>query len=174
MKEIRLAIAGVGNCASALLQGLEYYRLNDAGEGVGVLNPEIGGFRIEDLYPVAAFDMDVRKVGHALEDAAFAPPDCTSIFQQKLPAWGVEVQMGPCLDGVAAHMAEAPEDRSFRIAERAAADVAEVLREARADLLVCYLPVGSQAAVTAYAEAALAAGVAFVNYMPVFIASDPT
>ena len=173
MKEIRLAIAGVGNCASSLLQGLEYYRLNDVDESAGVLHADIAGYRIDDVHPVAAFDVDVRKVGHALEEAVFAPPNCAAVFQQKLPAWGVEVRMGPCLDGVAAHMADAPEARAFRVAEREAEDVAEVLRETRADVLVCYLPVGSEAAVAAYAEAALEAGVAFVNCIPVFIASDP-
>jgi len=173
VKEIRLAIAGVGNCASALLQGIEYYRLNDVGESAGVLHAEIGGYRIEDVHPVAAFDVDERKVGLALEEAVFAPPNCTSVFQGKLPAWGVEVQMGPCLDGVASHMADAPEDRAFRVADREPEDVAEVLRETRADVLVCYLPVGSESAVVAYAEAALAAEVAFVNCIPVFIASDP-
>jgi myo-inositol-1-phosphate synthase len=173
MGTIRLAIAGVGNCASALLQGLEYYRTHDPVDSAGVLHPEIGGYRLEDILPVAAFDVDVRKVGRPLEDAAFAAPNCTAVFQEKLPAWGVTVQMGPVLDGVATHMLDAPAERAFRVASAPACDVAAVLRASRADVLVCYLPVGSEQAIRHYAEACLEAGVAFVNCVPVFIASDP-
>lgn len=173
MNEIRLAIAGVGNCASALLQGLEYYRTHDSLESAGVLHPEIGGYRLENVHPVAAFDVDARKVGRPLEEAAFAPPNCTTVFQEKLPAWGVSVQMGPVLDGVASHMSEAPPERAFRVADQGAVDVARVLRESGAEVLVCYLPVGSERAIRHYAEACLEAGVAFVNCVPVFIASDP-
>ena len=172
MKEIRLAIAGVGNCASALLQGLEYYRIHPVDESAGVLHAEVGGYRLEDIHPVAAFDVDVRKVGRPLEEAVFAEPNCTRVFQDKLPSSGVDVCMGPVLDGVAAHMADAPEPAAFRVAERDAVDVAALLRETRTDVLVCFLPVGSEQAVRAYAEAALEAGVAFVNCIPVFIASD--
>jgi myo-inositol-1-phosphate synthase len=170
---IRLAIAGVGNCASSLLQGIEFYRTHDPDETAGVLNPVIGGYRIEDVTPVAAFDVDRRKVGRLLADATRAQPNCTAIFQEKLPAWDVVVQMGPVLDGVAAHMAEHPEARAFRVADAPPVDVVRVLREARAEVLVCYLPVGSDAAVRHYAEACLEAGVALVNCIPVFIASDP-
>ena len=173
MKEIRLAIAGVGNCASALLQGLEYYRLNDVTESAGILHAEVGGYRLEDVHPVAAFDVDERKVGQPLEEAVFAKPNCTRIFQDKLPSSGVDVCMGPVLDGIAAHMEDAPEESAFRLAERKSVNVANVLRETRADVLVCYLPVGSEQAVRHYATAALEAGVAFVNCIPVFIASDP-
>jgi len=173
MGTIRLAIAGVGNCASALLQGLEYYRTHDPAVSAGVLHPEIGGYRLDDILPVAAFDVDLRKVGRPLEDAAFAAPNCTTVFQEKLPAWGVTVQMGPVHDGVAAHMREAPAERAFRVADAAPCDVAAVLRESRADVLVCYLPVGSEQAIRHYAEACLEAGVALVNCVPVFIASDP-
>jgi myo-inositol-1-phosphate synthase len=173
MGEIRLAIAGVGNCASALLQGLEYYRSHDPAESAGVLHPALGGYRLEDIHPVAAFDVDARKVGRPLEEAAFAPPNNTRVFQEKLPAYGVSVQMGPVLDGVAPHMLEAPEAVSFRVADEDPCDVARALRESGAEVLVCYLPVGSERAVRAYAEAALEAGVALVNCMPVFIASDP-
>jgi myo-inositol-1-phosphate synthase len=172
VREIRIAIAGVGNCASALLQGIEYYRHHDPTQSAGVLHPEIGGYRIEDLRPVAAFDVDVRKVGQPLERAVFAKPNCTRIFQEKLPAWGVEVEMGPVLDGVAEHMEAAAEDRAFRIADRPSVDLAARLREARAEVLVCYLPVGSERAVHAYADAALEAGCAMVNCLPVFIASN--
>ena len=172
-REVRIALVGIGNCASALIQGIEYYRDHDPDRSAGVLHPEIGGYRIEHLRPVVAFDVDERKVGQPLERAVFAEPNCTRVFQEKLPSWGVEVEMGPVLDGVAAHMADAPAARSFRVANREPVDVTTRLRETRADVLVCYLPVGSQRAVEAYAEAALEAGVAFVNCLPVFIASDP-
>jgi myo-inositol-1-phosphate synthase len=173
MHEIRIAIAGIGNCASSLLQGIEYYRENDPSESAGVLHAEIGGYRISDVRPVAAFDVDSRKVGQPLERAVFAQPNCTRVFQEKLPAWGVQVEMGPILDGIAGHMAAAPEDRAFRVADLESVDLAARLRESGAEVLICYLPVGSQKAVEAYAEAALEAGVAFVNCLPVFIASDP-
>jgi myo-inositol-1-phosphate synthase len=173
MPTLRLAIAGVGNCASSLLQGLEYYRTRDASGTSGLLHRELGGYRLEDLRVVAAFDVDVRKVGRPVEDAVFAAPNCTAIFQEKLPATGTLVSMGPVLDGVAEHMARYPEARAFRVAEVAPVDVAQVLRESGTEVLVCYLPVGSERAVRHYAEACLAARVAFVNCVPVFVASDP-
>jgi len=173
MPTLRLAIAGVGNCASSLLQGLEYYRNHDPARSAGLLHPEIGGYRLEDLEPVAAFDVDVRKVGRPLEEAAFAEPNCTKVFQEKLPASSVWVQMGPELDGVAEHMARYPAERAFRVAREPSVDVARHLRESGADVLVCYLPVGSERAVRHYTEACLEAGVALVNCVPVFIASDP-
>jgi len=170
---IRLAIAGVGNCASSLLQGLAYYRPPVSTESAGLLHPELGGYRIHDIQPVAAFDVDRRKVGRPLHEAAFAPPNCTAVFQRELPNHDVTVQMGPVLDGVAAHMADYAEDRAFRVAEGPPVDVAAVLRDARADVLVCYMPVGSEQAVRHYAQACLDAGVALVNCVPVFIASNP-
>jgi len=174
MPTLRLAIAGVGNCASALLQGLEYYRAHDPARTSGLLHPQVGGYRLEDLRVVAAFDVDSRKVGRPLEEAAFAPPNCTASFAEKLPATGVTVQMAPVLDGVAPHMAHHPAERSFRVASAEPVDVARALRESGAEVLVCYLPVGSERAVRHYAEACLAARVAFVNCVPVFIASDPS
>ena len=173
MGTIRLAIAGVGNCASSLLQGLEYYRTRENSESAGVLHADLAGYRLEDVHPVAAFDVDARKVGRPLEEAAFAAPNCTTIFQEKLPAWGVSVQMAPILDGIAQHMADAPPDRAFRPSDAEPVDVARALRDSGAEVLVCYLPVGSERAIRHYAEACLEAGVAFVNCVPVFIASDP-
>jgi myo-inositol-1-phosphate synthase len=173
MKTIKLAIAGVGNCASSLLQGVEFYRSHDPRETAGVLHPEIGGYRIEDIRVVAAFDVDSRKVGRPLEEAVFAPPNCTTVFQEKLPIYGIEVRMAPVLDGVAAHMEQYPDLRAFRVADAKPCDVAQVLRESGAEVLVCYLPVGSEDAVHHYAEACLESGVAMVNCVPVFIASDP-
>jgi len=173
MGEIRLAIAGVGNCASSLLQGFEYYRAHNSIETAGLLHPTIGGYRLSDIRVVAAFDVDRRKVGQPLEQAVFAPPNCTKVFQRELPHYGVTVQMGPVLDGVAKHMLDYPDDQAFRVADAEPCGVARVLREAKADVLACYLPVGSEDAVRHYAQACLDAGVALVNCEPVFIASHP-
>ena len=173
MDTIRLAIAGVGNCASALIQGLEFYRVHDPVETAGVLHPEVAGYGIEDIQVVCAFDVDSRKVGRSLDQAVFAPPNCTQVFQEKLPAYKVTVEMGPVLDGIADHMASYPDDDAFRVADAAPVDVAATLRESGAQVLVCYLPVGSENAVRHYAEACLEANIALVNCVPVFIASDP-
>ena len=172
MPEIRLAIAGVGNCASSLLQGLSYYAGRQPDEATGLLHPMVGRYGVEHIRPVAAFDVDERKVGRPLHEAIFAPPNCTTVFQEQLPDWGVTVEMGPILDGIAPHMARYPERQAFRAADRPARDVAEVLKRTGAQVLVCYLPVGSEAAVRHYAEACLEARVALVNCVPVFIASD--
>ena len=169
---IRVAIAGVGNCASSLLQGIEYYRGRSTAERAGLMHPNIGGWRPSDIEVAAAFDVDARKVGHALEDAVFAAPNCTRVFQPALPASGVVVQMGPVLDGVADHMAGYGEDQAFRVADADPAEVAEVLKDAGAEVLICYLPVGAERAVRHYARACLDAGVAMVNCVPVFLASD--
>lgn len=172
MREIRLAIVGVGNCASALLQGIEYYRSPRDEPTAGLLHPDIGGYRLADIRPVAAFDVDPRKVGHPLEQAAFASPNCTRVFQPELPHYDVIVQMGPVLDGVSRHMADYPAEMAFRVADEKPCDVVKVLRDSGAEVLVCYLPVGSQKAVEFYAQACLEAGVSLVNCMPVFIASN--
>ncbi len=173
MNRIRVAIAGVGNCASSLVQGLHYYRDHDERELAGLMHPKIGSWRPTDIQVVAAFDVDRRKVGTPVEQAIFAPPNCTLAFESKPPVSEVEVRMGPVLDGVAAHMADYPDERAFRVADAPPVDVAGVLRETRAEVLVCYLPVGAERAVRHYAEACLAAGVAMVNCVPVFIASAP-
>ena len=173
MAPIRLAIAGVGNCASSLLQGIEYYKSPVSTDTAGVVHVQIGGYHIHDICVVAAFDVDRRKVGRPLEEAVFALPNCTKVFQAELPTYDVTVQMGPVLDGVAAHMRDYPEDRAFRVADAKPRDVAQVLRESRAEVLVCYMPVGSEQAVQNYAQACLDAGVAMVNCEPVFIASHP-
>jgi myo-inositol-1-phosphate synthase len=173
MGEIRLAIAGVGNCASSLLQGIEYYRAHNSIETAGLLHPTIGGYKLSDIRVVAAFDIDRRKVGRPLEQAVFAPPNCTKVFQAELRNYGVAVQMGPVLDGVAKHMLDYPDDQAFRVADAQPCDVARVLKEAKADVLACYMPVGSEDAVRHYAQACLDAGVGLVNCEPVFIASHP-
>ncbi len=173
MKNIRVAIAGIGNCASSLIQGLVYYRTRKEQDYAGLMHSRIGQWRVGDIDIVAAFDVDHRKVGRSLEEAVFARPNCTTVFQRSLPVSGVNVQMGPILDGVAPHMADYPDDDAFRPAEREPVDVVQALVDADAEILVCYLPVGSEQAVRHYAEACLTAGVAMVNCVPVFIASDP-
>jgi myo-inositol-1-phosphate synthase len=172
MGRINLAIAGVGNCASALVQGIEYYSESKE-EPVGLMHGEIGGYRPRDIRVVAAFDVDARKVEKDVSEAIFAPPNCTKVFQPTVPRMGVEVQMGPVLDGVADHMKTRPESQSFVVANADPVDVAQVLISCGADVLVNYLPVGSEIATRHYAEAALEAGCALVNCIPVFIASDP-
>jgi myo-inositol-1-phosphate synthase len=173
MSRIRLAIAGVGNCASSLVQGMAYYQQHPDKQTSGLLHADVGGYRMRDIDVVAAFDIDSRKVGYPLEEAVFAPPNCTAIFQKELPAYNVTVQKGPVLDGVASHMQDYPEGQAFRVSDATPCDVARVLRDTAADVLVCYLPVGSEKAVRHYASACLDAGVALVNCVPVFIASDP-
>ncbi len=173
MSKIKIAIAGVGNCASSLVQGLEYYRNHEQQAFSGLMHPRVGEWGATDVEVVAAFDIDKRKVGQSLEKAIFAKPNCTTVFQSVLPVSDVIVQMGPVLDGVPDHMADYDEDRAFRIADDAAVDVAEALRQSGAEVLVCYLPVGSEQAVKYYAQACLDAKVGMVNCVPVFLASDP-
>ncbi len=173
MNTIKVAIAGVGNCASSLIQGIAYYRSYDERGVAGLMHPNIGGWGPGDLEIVAAFDIDRRKVGKPIGEAIFAKPNCTVIFQRNLPPSGVTVRMGPVLDGVAPHMNDYPADEAFRPADAQAVDVVKELGQAKTDVLVCYLPVGSERAVRHYAQACLDAGVAMVNCVPVFIASDP-
>jgi myo-inositol-1-phosphate synthase len=172
---INVAIAGIGNCASSLVQGIEHYRAG-ANNTVGLMHYEVGGYRPSDIRVVAAWDVDERKVGRDVAVAIFAKPNCTAIFCGTVEANGVKVRMGRVLDGVAEHMADYANDRTFLVAEArepSKDEVVSVLRETNADVLMNYLPVGSQAATEFYAECALEAGVAFVNNIPVFIASDP-
>jgi myo-inositol-1-phosphate synthase len=173
---IKLAIVGVGNCASSLVQGLEYYSERSAADAAGLMHWEIGGYRPSDIQVVTAFDIDVRKVGKDISEAIFEAPNCTQVFCREVPKTGVRVRMGRVLDGVAEHMREYPEARTFVVSdekEPSHAEVVEALRQSEAEVLVNYLPVGSEAATRFYAECALEAGVALVNCMPVFIASDP-
>jgi myo-inositol-1-phosphate synthase len=137
---------------------------------------DLGGYRPKDIHFVAAWDVDRRKVGRDIAEAIFAKPNCTKVFCDHVQATGAKVMMGRVLDGVADHMADYPEDRTFVVADQPQPDkseVIDVLRSTRTDVLVNYLPVGSQRATEFYAECALEAGAAFVNNMPVFIASHP-
>lgn len=170
MKKIRIAIAGVGNCASSLIQGIEYYK--DKKEVIGLMHPEINGYKSSDIEVVAAFDIDQRKVGQDLSKAIFAKPNNTAVFYPNVPHYGVTVKMGNVLDGLAEHMKEYSEEEAFRVAEDDPCEVVEELRKSDAEILVNYLPVGSEEGTRFYAQAALDAGVAFVNCIPVFIASD--
>ena len=172
MKKIKVAIAGVGNCASSLVQGLEYYKGQSGGALAGLMHARIGDWGPSDIEVVAAFDIDRRKVGKRVEEAIFAKPNCTTVFQALLPVTDVVVQMGPGLDGVAPHMADYPDDEAFRPSDAEPVDVVQTLKDTKAEVLVCYMPVGSEAAVRHYARACLEAGVAMVNCVPVFIASD--
>jgi myo-inositol-1-phosphate synthase len=174
MNTIKVALVGIGNCASALVQGLHFYSSLAA---PGLIQPEIGGWGPADIEVVAAFDIDRRKVGQDLARAIFAPPNCTTVFASGLSDRGVMVQKGPVLDGIAVHMAQYPEERRFVAAggpEPDARAVVASLRESGAEMLVSFLPVGAQTASTFYAECALEAGLGVVNSIPVFIASDPT
>ncbi|MGH9050851.1 MAG: inositol-3-phosphate synthase [Acidimicrobiia bacterium] len=166
--EIRVAIAGVGNCASSLVQGVEYYRAADPGERVpGLMHVELGGYHVGAVTFVAAFDVDAAKVGLDVGKAIFAGQNNTIRFAD-VDEIGVQVQRGPTFDGLGMYYRETVEESPAD-----PVDVARVLEDARADVLVSYLPVGSEEAQRHYAQACLDAGVAFVNAIPVFIASDP-
>ena len=166
--KIRLAIAGVGNCASSLVQGLEYYRHADPTEDVpGLMHVELGGYHVGDVEVVAAFDVDAAKVGLDVGKAIYSGQNNTIRFAN-VGELGVQVQRGPTLDGLGTFYRETIEESPAE-----AVDVAAALREARADVLVSYLPVGSEEAQRHYAQACIDAGVAFVNAIPVFIASNP-
>jgi myo-inositol-1-phosphate synthase len=168
MSTVRVAIAGVGNCASSLVQGISYYRDALPGEEVpGLMHVVLGGYHVGDLEPVAAFDVDAAKVGTDLGKAIFAGQNNTVRFAE-VGELGVTVQRGPTFDGLGKYYRQVVEESPAE-----PVDVAAALRDARADVLVAYLPVGSEEAQRYYAEACLEAKVAFVNAIPVFIASDP-
>jgi myo-inositol-1-phosphate synthase len=176
MKKIRLAIVGVGNCASSLVQGIEFYRRQhspEIKEALGLMNYSIGGYRPQDIEIVAAFDIDKRKVGLPVKKAIFQRPNCTKLITNHLPGPNTIVQMGEVLDGVAEHMKEYPADRTFIPSSAKPVDVVKELKKSGAEVLISYLPVGSSKATEFYAEACLEVGVSMVNCMPYFIASNP-
>jgi myo-inositol-1-phosphate synthase len=167
MSKVRLAIVGVGNCASALVQGIEYYKDASPGERVpGLMHVDLGGYHIGDVEVVAAFDVDAKKVGRDVAEAIYSEPNNTVRFAD-VPPTGVTVQRGPTLDGLGEYYREVITE-----SDQPEVDVAQALRAARADVLVCYLPVGSEQAAKHYAQSAIDAKVAFVNCLPVFIASN--
>jgi len=175
MGTIKVAIVGVGNCASSLIQGIHYYKGKTAGDAIGLMHWSIGGYAPGDIDVVTAFDIDVRKVGRDVSEAMFSPPNCTATFYRDMPKTGVIVQMGKILDGVSDHMRSYDDKYTFvpaAAAEPTQEDIVSVLRDTGTEILLNYLPVGSEEAVRFYAECALEAGVGLVNNMPVFIASD--
>ncbi|MGO1452075.1 MAG: inositol-3-phosphate synthase, partial [Brevibacterium yomogidense] len=162
---IRVAIAGLGNCASSLIQGVEYYRDADPAQKVpGLMHVQFGDYHVSDLEFVAAFDVDGKKVGQDIAEAIHVSENNT-IKLADVPPTGVTVQRGPTLDGMGEYYRD-----TIVESDDEPVDVAQALRDARADVLVCYLPVGSQEATEFYAQAAVDAKVAFVNALPVFIA----
>jgi myo-inositol-1-phosphate synthase len=167
MSKVRLAIIGVGNCASALVQGLEYYKDAETEDAVpGLMHVDLGGYHIRDIEVVAAFDVDAKKVGNDVAEAILSEPNNTIRFAE-VPHLGISVQRGPTLDSLGRYYRETIDE-----SDAPPVDVAQALRDVEADVLVSYLPVGSEEAAKHYAQAAIDAGVAFVNCLPVFIASD--
>ena len=168
MPNLRVAIAGVGNCASSLVQGVRFYADADPAERVpGLMHVSLGGYHVRDITFSAAFDVTEAKVGRDLAEAIGAAPNNTHVFAD-VPPTGVTVRRGPTLDGIGRYLQDA-----IRESDAPPVDVAATLRRSETDVLVCYLPVGSERAARVYAEAALDARCAFVNCIPVFIASDP-
>jgi myo-inositol-1-phosphate synthase len=171
MPEIRVALVGVGNSASALIQGTQYYKNAPENTTVpGLMHVNFGGYHIRDIHFVAAFEVNKDKIGKDLSEAIFTPPNCAVKFSEVLHL-GVTVSPAPILDGVAPHMRE-----TFNVYDGSATkeSVVQTLKDANAQILVNYLPVGSRDAVRFYAQCAIDAGCAFVNCMPEFIGSDPT
>ena len=176
MEKIRVGIVGVGNCACSLIQGIEYYKTKTGKDIIGLMHWDIGGYKPYDIEIVAAFDIDKRKVGKDVSESIFQLPNCTSIFYDDVLRKGTIVRMGNVLDGIADHMKNYDEKYTFLLSDEKEAskeDVVKTLRESGAEILLNYLPVGSENAVRFYTECALDAGVGFINNMPVFIASDP-
>jgi myo-inositol-1-phosphate synthase len=177
MAKIRVGIVGVGNCASSLVQGVEYYRHSSTDpddEHPGLMHYDLAGYLPQDLEVACAFDIDERKVGQPLHRAIFAKPNKAVDIWRDLPDFGVTVEMGPILDGVSEHMADYPPDETFLPSDRPAVDVAAILKATGTEVLISYLPVGSQKAAEYYAQACLETGTSLINCMPVFLISDQT
>jgi myo-inositol-1-phosphate synthase len=168
MSKVRVAIVGVGNCASSLIQGLTYYAGTDTRERIpGLMHVDLGGYHVDDVEIVAAFDVDAKKVGTDVAEAILSEPNNTIRFAEVAPT-GVSVSRGRTLDGLGTYYREVITE-----SEQPEVDVVATLRETEADVLVCYLPVGSEEAARYYATCAIEAKVGFVNCLPVFIASTP-
>jgi myo-inositol-1-phosphate synthase len=176
MRKIRIAIVGVGNCASSLVQGINFYDgCSTNGSGIGLMHRQIGSYRPSDIEIVAAFDIDRRKVGRDVSRAIFSPPNCTKVFCEKIKLTGAIVKMGCVLDGYPPHMHDQDPLRTFLPLDKESTreEIIAELKNSSAELMVNYLPVGSEQATRFYADCALEAGLGFVNNIPVFIASDP-
>ena len=168
MSKVNVAIVGLGNCANSLIQGVEYYKNADVNEEVpGLMHVQLGDYHIKDIEFVAAFDVDGKKVGLDLADAMWASENNTIKFAEVKPL-GIKVSRGKTLDGLGRYYKEMIQESTEE-----PVDVVKVLKETKADVLICYLPVGSEEAAKFYAQCAIDAQVAFVNALPVFIASDP-
>jgi myo-inositol-1-phosphate synthase len=175
MRRAKIGVVGLGNCASSLIQGINYYDGKSEEDAVGIMHWDIGGYRPYDIEVVAAFDIDHRKVGKDVAEAIFQQPNCTTVFYKDMSDTGVTVQMGRILDGFSEHMQNYDDTYTFVPAKELEPDqeeVVNILLESGTEILVNYLPVGSEEATRFYAECALKAGVGFVNNIPVFIASD--
>src|ERR1700710_549717 len=166
-EKVRVAIVGTGNCANSFIQGVQYYKKADPAEEVpGLMHVELGGYHVRDVEFVAAFDIDSEKVGKDLSEASWSGQNDTIKFAA-VPNLGIKVERGMTLDGLGKYLKQ-----KITKAPGETADVAGILKETKADVVVCYLPVGSEEAVKWYVEQALAAGVGFVNCLPVFIARE--
>ena len=166
-KKIRIAIAGVGNCASALVQGIHYYKSINEKDSIGLTAYDLDGYTPIDIEFVAAFDVSDSKVGLDLSDAIFSHPN-NAIKITNVNNLDVKVNKGKVLDGVGRHLAE-----KINLSNHPTSNISEILKDSQTDILLNYLPVGSRAATKFYAEQCLAAGVSFINAIPVFIASEP-
>lgn len=176
MSKIKVAVVGVGNCASSLIQGIHYYANKSEEDAVGLMHWEIGGYTASDIQITAAFDIDARKIGSDLGKAIFSEPNCTTAFFREPLNIGVMVEMGRVLDGFAEHMGQYESRFTIipaGIPEPSKAEVVSILKDSEAEIMLNYLPVGAEEATRFYADCALEAGLAFVNNIPVFIASDP-
>ncbi len=175
MSRIKIAIVGVGNCASSLIQGIHYYQDKNRDNAIGLMHWDIGGYVPGDIEVVAAFDIDRRKVGLDVHKAIFSEPNCTTVFYRDIPDSGVTVRMGKILDGFSDHMKDYDDRYTFVLAaepEPTQEEVIAVLKESGAEILLNYLPVGSEEATRFHADCALKAEMAFINNIPVFIASN--
>jgi myo-inositol-1-phosphate synthase len=176
MARIKIAIVGVGNCVSSLIQGIHYYKGKSGRDAIGLMHWDLGGYKPYDIEVVAAFDIDRRKVGKDVSEAIFALPNCTKVFCPNIPKTGVTVRMGRILDGCTEEMLAHKPHQTFVLSdmpEPSKEEVVRVFKESGAEVVLNYLPVGSEQAVCFYADCVLEAGTAFINCMPVFIASDP-
>ncbi len=178
--KIKIGIIGVGNCCSSLIQGIEYYSCSKDGSGIidstGLMHWEISGYKPYDIEVVTAFDIDKRKVGRDISEAIFKFPNCTTKFCV-VPWKDVKVRMGRVLDGISPHMKKYDKNHTFVLSdekELSKKEIIGILKESRTEVLLNYLPVGSEIATAYYADCALEAGCAFINCIPVFIASDET
>ena len=164
------------NCVSSLIQGIHFYREKSQKNAIGLMHWEIGGYKPSDIEVVAAFDIDKRKVGIDVHEAIFSYPNCTAVFCPNLPKSGIAVQMGIALDGFSEHMNDYDEKRTFVLAddlEPTEEEIVKVLKDSGAEIFLNYLPVGSKEATRFYTGCALKAGLALINNIPIFIASDP-